>query len=252
MSDWSSSKRIPLRSVVIAVVVVCCAAALFFAGRWSAPTTVETGRGGDGAASTVRMLPVDEQGLPFGYAHTEAGARAAAINVVVAGLWLRRGFASSALNDLLARGLSAESYPLSPATRMLLNKDTQTCGSLDGEPATCGGGGHESNPQTAIYDFAPPTSKAGILAEASIETKPTVTLSEAGDRASVRLRWAERRTSVDGARRMPELVTDFTLRLAWWQGDWKLLPNGVDASPAGANAAPGTWLTVLGFVGQEQ
>lgn len=241
MSDWARPRHSRLRTIVVIVVVAACAAALFVAGRWSV-------RGPDISTSAsesrpaARMLPVDERGIPFGYSQTEAGARSAAVNILVAGLWLRQASGSWDLGVLEAKGLKDVGSE-SPATELLLNKGAVVCVGLSDNCVD-----HSAdNPQRQIYDFSPPVSTAGSVAAARVEYEPEVQLSADGLEASVVLVWSEQRQFDDGES-APGLTSVFTLRLRWVD-DWKLLPDGVDVQPV-TDRAPVPWLSVAGFIGE--
>lgn len=268
MSDWSSPQHATLRTVIIVAATLACAVALFFAGRWSAPTSAPAASPAESRQMTPgqrelipsgvpgaieprngSMLKTTEQGVPYEYTQDAAGARAAAVNAVIGGLWLRPG-----PGDLNKTMLATGSSRTSPETELLLNLGApQSCGGMDSataSPCPPDRSSRDGARSRVAYDFAPPMKDTGVRASAGIPDGPAVDLSADKQTAVVSLRWVEHRSRIDG-NPAPSLGTAFTIRLVW-QDDWKVAPDGVSASPASTDEAGTRWLwNVIGFIGEE-
>lgn len=236
MSDWGGGRRGWVKPAAIIVAALCGAAVMFGVGRWTAPAPAPASSPGE-----TRQLPLTDQGVPYGYSHTQAGARAAAVNALIGGLRLREAAGSSALQQLGATGQG-----WSPALRLLLNIDQTVCVGLDSGSQYCGPGG-SGNPQRQAYDFAPDPAVAGTVSRAFVTDAPGVSVATDGSTATVTANWLELRL-LNGQKVWRG--SNFRLSLVWQADDWKI--SDVTAVPVELSKPALPWLTVLGFIGQDR
>lgn len=235
MSDWEGHRRGWMRPAVIVVAAVAIAAVMFGVGRWTAPAPAAAP-----SATQTAQLPVTDQGVPYGYAHTVIGARTAAVNALIGGLRLREDSGSPALKVLGATG-----QEWSPALRLLLNTDQTVCVGLDSGSQYCGPGSSD-NPQRTVYDFAPTPATAGVVTRAFVTDAPGAAIAADAATATVTVNWLELRLH-NAAKSWRG--SNFRISLVWQHGDWKL--SDVTAVPVELTKPAMPWLTVLGFIGQD-
>lgn len=171
-----------------------------------------------------------EDGVPTGYSQTETGARTAAVNAVIGGLWLR-----GSTNGTTMRVVTTPAAMSEPAVRLLLDEDPPACMSFDDGEVHCA----PDNPQRGLWDFSP----RGIPLSAQIDDEPTI--NGTGATVVVTVKWTETRGA---AGRPATLATEFLIWMTWIEGDWKVARVEATENPS-PTSPDSAWLgSVLTFV----